>query len=235
MLGQLEKMRFDGFSKSDFLSGALGTFHVQINPESFTRNYAINYREETAMGREGTQVQYGYTQPQDMDVEFWLDGTGVLPANGIPQSSPVGSLGGVMDVREKINELKTVIYNYVGEAHEPPFVIITWAKESFRCRLRAINITFKLFKPDGTPLRALIKCSFREYVPNEENASATIASSPDLTHIRIAKDGDSLPLMCFRIYGDESRYLEIARVNQLTNFRNLKAGQQLFFPPIDKS
>jgi len=234
MFGMLEKMRMDGFGSPDFFSGYLGTFFVQINPESFVRNYTISYREEIAAGKEGTQSQYNYTQPQVMDIEFLLDATGVVPSNGIPEPSDLVSAVAPLELMAKIALLKRVVYNYVGDAHEPPFVKLTWALETFRCRLQSLNITYKLFKPDGTPLRALIKCSFKEYIPDNENAAVTLATSPDLTHIRIAKQGDSLPLMCYTIYGDESLYLEVARVNNLTNFRKLEDGQRIFFPPIQK-
>ncbi len=164
-----------------------------------------------------------------MDIEFLLDATGVVPSNGIPEPSDLVSAVAPLELMAKIALLKRVVYNYVGDAHEPPFVKLTWALETFRCRLQSLNITYKLFKPDGTPLRALIKCSFKEYIPDNENAAVTLATSPDLTHIRIAKQGDSLPLMCYTIYGDESLYLEVARVNNLTNFRKLEDGQRIFF------
>ena len=41
--------------------------------------------------------------------------------------------------------------------------------------------------------------------------------------------------MAFRIYGDASLYLEVARVNKLNDFRNIKAGDRISFPPLKKS
>ncbi|MCK5703624.1 MAG: LysM peptidoglycan-binding domain-containing protein, partial [Cyclobacteriaceae bacterium] len=58
--------------------------------------------------------------------------------------------------------------------------------------------------------------------------------SPDLTHFKIVKEGETLPLIAKKIYGDSKYYLEIARVNNINNFRRLKTGQQLVLPPIDK-
>jgi nucleoid-associated protein YgaU len=49
------------------------------------------------------------------------------------------------------------------------------------------------------------------------------------------KKGDTLPLMCYRIYGDSRYYLQVAMANRLTNFRNLQVGDELFFPPIEKT
>jgi nucleoid-associated protein YgaU len=60
-------------------------------------------------------------------------------------------------------------------------------------------------------------------------------NSPDLTHYRQVKQGDTLPLMVFNIYKDPKYYLEIARVNGLTNFRKLLTGQNIIFPPLEKS
>ena len=60
-------------------------------------------------------------------------------------------------------------------------------------------------------------------------------SSPDLSHFRTVKDGDTLPLMCEKIYGHQKHYIEVARYNKMVNFRRIKAGQQIEFPPLDKS
>jgi nucleoid-associated protein YgaU len=40
--------------------------------------------------------------------------------------------------------------------------------------------------------------------------------------------------MAHRIYGDPAPYLEVARSNGLINFRRLRDGQELVFPPIEK-
>jgi len=40
--------------------------------------------------------------------------------------------------------------------------------------------------------------------------------------------------MSFKIYGDSKYYLEVARANKLINFRKLKIGQKIFFPPLQK-
>jgi len=48
----------------------------------------------------------------------------------------------------------------------------------------------------------------------------------------VVKSGETLPWLCYLVYGDSKYYLQIANVNNLTDFRNLQQGQQLFFPPI---
>ena len=51
----------------------------------------------------------------------------------------------------------------------------------------------------------------------------------------LTQAGDTLPLMCYRIYGEPKHYLSIARINNINNFRSLEPGINLQFPPIDKT
>jgi nucleoid-associated protein YgaU len=53
--------------------------------------------------------------------------------------------------------------------------------------------------------------------------------------VRKIKFGDTLPLMCYRIYGDPKYYLQVAEANGLDNFRRLKPGTDIFFPPLEKT
>ena len=104
----------------------------------------------------------------------------------------------------------------------------------FKGALTEMNIEFKLFKPDGTPIRAVAKAKFTGFVEDDLRAAKENNKSPDLTHLRTVKEGDTLPLMSFRIYGDSKYYLEVAKVNNIINFRKLKTGQEIFFPPLQK-
>ena len=71
---------------------------------------------------------------------------------------------------------------------------------------------------------------------SDEEAERTLAKedkkSPDLTHVRIAREGDTLPLLASAVYGSSAYYLDVARFNKLDNFRSLTAGQQIVFPPL---
>jgi phage tail protein X len=49
----------------------------------------------------------------------------------------------------------------------------------------------------------------------------------------VVRQGDTLPLLCQRIYGDPGYYIDVAAFNQLADFRSLRAGMQLHFPPLE--
>jgi nucleoid-associated protein YgaU len=105
----------------------------------------------------------------------------------------------------------------------------------FKGRCTGLNIAYKLFNPDGAPIRAICKVTFKEFKEENLRVAEENNQSPDLTHYRVVKKGDTLPLLCFLIYGDSRHYLEVARANKLVNFRNLTVGEELSFPPFDKA
>jgi hypothetical protein len=234
--GKLQKMTLKAFTDAAFSNAmADGEFTVQVNPESYTLTHTIEYTEQQAGGTSAAQPRYSCSRPQNLEFDFLFDATGVLNGDGIPAAeSGVPAVTAVNSIVETIEKLKKVLYNFIGDTHETPYVKIYWGTLLFKCRLTNLGVTYKLFKPDGTPVRASAKCSFMGTVEDEQRTAAENAQSPDLTHMRRVKHGDTLPLMCYTIYGDENLYLQVAAVNKLNHYRNIKVGQELFFPPVEK-
>ncbi|MNE44020.1 hypothetical protein D3C80_1382270 [compost metagenome] len=137
-------------------------------------------------------------------------------------------------VEADIQKFMKLAYTINSDIHRPNYLEISWGVLQFQGVLSEISIEYKLFAPDAKPLRAIAKTKFRKFIEPKKAAAESNLKSPDLTHIRVVEEGDNLPLMTQRIYGDSKYYLEVARVNKLTAFRKLKAGQRLFFPPIQK-
>jgi nucleoid-associated protein YgaU len=114
--------------------------------------------------------------------------------------------------------------------------MIMWGSiEIRRCVLKGASIAYKLFRADGTPIRAVITANFTENVDDATRVATERKSSPDVTHMRVVKAGDTLPLLSFKIYGDKKYYLELARVNGLDHFTRLEPGQEIYFPPLEKA
>jgi nucleoid-associated protein YgaU len=98
--------------------------------------------------------------------------------------------------------------------------------------MEGMSVRYTLFKPSGDPLRAKVDMNFVGTMSRKESELVANQSSPDLSHTVIAVAGDTLPLLCDRIYGDPSYYVEVARFNALAGFRSLQPGQRLHFPPL---
>lgn len=228
--GKLEKMLILAFSDSEQAeSGGLleadESFEALINPESYTLDYKLKFSESgQGQGTSGQQLKYEYTEPEEITFEFLFDNTGII--DGKPRDS----------IADDIKNFKEMLTGYKGDAHEPRHFKLVWGEHSiFKGRVVELGITYKLFKADGTPIRALVKVKFKSSIEEQKRAAKENKSSPDLTHVRKVKAGDTLPLMCYKIYGDPRYYLEVAKINGLNNFRMLDTGREIRFPPIAKT
>lgn len=225
MIDETLKMLVVGFKNSEFTIPALvPPFKAHINPESYTQSVNVNYSCMQASGTSSAANKYKNTDPQTLRFEFLLDRTGAL---GNLPTGPVG-------VTPDILHFKKLALSYDGEIHSPRYLMLVWGTLLFKCRLQSLEIEHKMFSPQGLPLRAVLKTTFKKYVHETEQAARQNNSSPDLTHVRTVKEGDTLPLMTHRIYGNSKYYLEVARINGITNLRNLKPGSEILFPPLEK-
>jgi nucleoid-associated protein YgaU len=237
MSGELTKLKIKAFSDEQFSEEvADGEFRTLLNPETYVFKYKIEQNDDQASGTSASAPRFNRALPEDLELEFVFDRTGVLTdygSTGTADDKTFKDEGrGVID---DLEHFKKVVFDYNGEEHKPNYLIISWGTLLFKGSLSEMDITFKLFKPDGTPLRATANAKFKGFVEDNLRVAMENSSSPDLTHVREVKKGDTLPLMTFRIYGDSRYYLEVAKANRITNFRKLEVGQRIFFPPIEKS
>jgi hypothetical protein len=190
----------------------------QVNPAGIEKKQAITYNLSSPLGSVGSNTRYVKHEPEILKFDTMFDGTGVLE-----DTKPV---------KEQMSILDLIVYQYDGKKHEPNIVNILWGAENFNGRLHSMERKFTLYSADGDPLRAELKFVFVGYISSAEQASVANRSSPDLTHMIQVKAGDTLPALCLNIYRDASYYLEIARINRLSNFRHLIPGTELVFPPL---
>jgi hypothetical protein len=227
--GKHDKMLILAFSDSKKAENggvveADDSYEALINPETYTLAYKLKYAESQGQGTSGKQLKYEGTEPAEMSFEFLFDNTGII--DGEPRTS----------VADDIAHFRSVLIEFKGDAHEPRHLKLVWGEKSiFKGRVTALDITHKLFRSDGTPIRATAKVTFKASIEEEKRAAEEDKHSPDLTQVRRVKRGDTLPQLCFEVYGDPRRYLQVAAVNRLDNFRTLLPGAVLRFPPIAKS
>jgi len=236
MLGELTKLKIQAYSDERFTNEvANGEFLTMLNPEKFSLKYRVVQNQTQASGTSSSANHFVRMPPEDLEMEFLFDRTGaVADYLGLMKPTDYLSTLGSDGITEDIENFKRVIFDYNGDQHRPNFVTLSWGSLLFKGTLTELNITYKLFKGDGTPLRATARTKFKAFIEDNLRVARENNSSPDLTHVRTVKAGDTLPLMTHRIYGDSKYYLEVARVNNITNFRKLEPGQKIFFPPIEK-
>lgn len=202
------------------VDSSLPQFKAMINPAGYEHGFAIRYTENEGAGLNGSEAKYNATKSEKLSLKaLTLDGTGVVP-------------GEPVSVKRQVDQLRNTVYTYVGTKHEPPIVELVWGTLIFHGRAESLKFDYTLFKPNGEPLRAKATLSLIEYNSPPEIIKQSKQRSPDLTHMVVVRDGDTLPLLCERIYSDPAYYLEVARINGLTAFRKLVPGTSLRFPPL---
>lgn len=117
--------------------------------------------------------------------------------------------------------------------HAPPRCMFVWGAFQFKATVEKIARKFTMFMEDGTPVRATLNVTFKEYKTLSEQLSSPPRSSADRTKTRIFKEGDSLWLMAYREYGDPGQWRRIAEANNIDNPRIVEVGRELKLPPID--
>lgn len=195
---------------------------VQINPSELTHGRTIKYSDMSAHGNQSTP-EYDTYGNESLAFNIVFDGTGAVPA---------APGDGRRAVADRVEALLGIVYKYQGSEHEPGYVRILWGTLLFDGRLESLSTQYTLFAPSGAPLRAKVDLRFAGFMSSKESALRAGRSSPDLSHVVEVKEGDTLPLLCQSIYGDDSYYPEVARFNRLVQFRKLTPGTRLHFPPL---
>lgn len=231
---KLAKLTIEAYDNENLTGKAKHKFIAQINPDGYSHSHTVKNTGDGKCNTNKGQMlpqnePYKHTSPETVNFKLVFDGTGAVPKSTRDT------------VFKQIDKLKDTCYYYNGKIHRPSYLKLKWANnfnrvktgsKYFTCQLTSMKLAYKMFTPDGIPLRAEADLTFQEFRNAQTIVEAAAPSSPDLTHIRLVRQGDRLPLMCYEIYNDSSLYLQVAKANNITNFRYIQPGQQIFFPPL---
>ena len=223
-MASLELMKITGYTDEEFQNKFPGNPYVlMINPDNIKLQKAIDYNEQQAPATSSTSQKFKSIPSDKLTFDTVIDCTGIVDAKRT-------------DMSKEIKALETIIYTYNGKIHRPNFVKVQWGENiTFNGVLNSIDISYTLFRPDGSPLRAKIALVFSQYISPSTETKIISPKSPDLTHIVSVVEGMSLPQLCLQTWDDDSLYIEVAKFNNLNKFRNLGGVNKLLFPPVIQS
>lgn len=218
--GELERLKVLAYEAADYSGQPFDTFEAWLNPNEITFSYEIDYDGGQGTGTTNSPMKFKRVKPGGLTLVFFLDGT--------------GASGRKLDVMGHIDRFQTVT-GFNGKVHRTNYLMVAWGSMPVRrCVLKSASIAYKLWQPSGVPLRAVISASFVDNSDDQTRVAKEGKRSPDLTHVHTVLAGETLPMLCTRIYGDPDHYLEVARHNGLNQFRLLEPGTRLVFPPLEK-
>ena len=237
MSGKLEKLVIISFRDKNFTDEVKDSkFTAPINPESFTKTFKVERDARAAHGSSGRDPKFISTGPQELRLDFIMDGTGTMEGYVEVKSKKKDSKEPYLSVHDQLEAFLKCVYDYDGDIHSPRYLIVFWGSEiKFPCVLTNLEVNHTLFDSNGFPVRVRLNATFMGYITPQSQAALKRISSPDLTHYRKVKAGDRLDLMTHRIYNDPRFLLQVAKVNGLSTIRRLRSGADIYFPPFDKN
>jgi hypothetical protein len=236
-LFKLAKLTIKAFEdierKKPLMVGLQGTNELEVmyNPETLATKHAnVSQKVKTLGGK--TETRWLHSASKELTVTLVFDGTNV-------SSFGIEQLFGIPTVSQLVKAFLDLTFRVESQSHQPAFLTLIWGTgvlgpEGFECRLDTVDIQYTLFDRDGSPLRAQLTAKFIEAVDSTKKSQQLRLASPDLTHHRVVRAGETLPLLCLEIYGSAEHYLRVAAVNELDDFRELEPGSELFFPPFER-
>lgn len=136
------------------------------------------------------------------------------------------------DVRRYTDQIYRLLAIDAG-THVPPVCTITWGQFRFRGVMDKASGSFLLFLSDGTPVRAKLTVSFKEYIEVDQLIRVDPTQSADHRKSRVVQLGDTISNIAYEEYGDAAKWRPIAEANGLQNPLKLTTGRLLLIPALD--
>lgn len=194
-------------------------YTAMFNPDQWDEKYQYEYWDEQEPGTSETVHRFRSIPSNQLTFNITIDGTG---ASGIKK-----------DVTADLLLLRATV-GFNGDIHQANAVLVVWGFFIFLGYIQSLDIKYKLFRPDGKPLRAEVSLSFTATTDPITRALKANTKSADLTHTRVIKMGERLDNLCNAIYGAPRFNLEVAKANGLSTIRQLTIGKEMVFPPLEK-
>lgn len=135
------------------------------------------------------------------------------------------------DVNTYTNKMMALL-DIDKDLHAPPICEFVWGTLTFKATVEKITRKFTMFLQNGTPVRATLNVTFKEYKTLSEQLNTTTKSSSDRSKIHILKAGETLSSIAGAEYGDPGQWRKIAQANNIGNPRLLESGKEIIIPPI---
>lgn len=189
---------------------------VDFNPSEISVEKGVTYAEQEIPGLDSPIQQFVHGEAEKLSVELFFDGY----EDG-------------EDVRGRTDEVNRLLV-VDGIPHRPPIVAFVWGTISFTAVVERANTTFTMFLPDGTPVRARIDLTFREYTPPLKQLRAEPRHSADRTTVHQVVEGETLPAIAAAEYGRPTAWRRIAEANDVDDPRRLRPGDELVIPALEQ-
>jgi nucleoid-associated protein YgaU len=211
----LAKLTIEAYVDAECTERA-GRWEALFNPTELAYSRSNDYEWQLSAGASKPQLQYKGGEPDEISLELFFDGTGVVDSDD--------------SVRDRIEQFLELT-SYHGDAHQPYYLHLWWGSFNFRGVRTGADVKYTLFDRAAEPLRATLSIGLREALPPEEVTSEEANTSPDLYQTWQVAQGETLDHIAHTVYGDPAYWRQLAEANGLVNPLDLEPGAVLVLPP----
>ena len=222
-LGMLTIAVLDDVDVQGFVGGT--TFTAAFNPTEYSVERETSFAEVAIPGLDAPVLQYVRGNGDKVNVELFFDITDLMVDGRVSDGSSVRDTY-IVPLEQLMLQDPTL--------HAPPRVQLLWGSTVIQssCVATSLSVTYTLFDVTGSPVRATAKMGFRQATSASDQLGQMGLMSPDKTNAATVREGDTLPAIAFREYGDASQWRTIATANDIANPLALTPGQTLVVPRI---
>ena len=204
--------------------GITGVIKCQFNPSTLKISKALDWSGEKSPNFNSPFLKYAGGDSATYNLSLFFDSYSTEPPK---------------DVREYTNQLLALSLRGAGYSMflvpyaMPPFVKLIWGKITlFEAVVTQVDISYTLFAPDGTPIRAKADVEFKqnEILGDDIIPAQNPTSRTDGRKTRIVHSAQRLDQIAFEEYGDSRYWRVLAEANRLDNPFQLLDGQILVIP-----
>jgi len=200
-------------------------FYVPFNPNNYSLSKANQIAEAAIPGLNAPILQYVHGNTRTLDMELFFD---TYEKRKPVTADTVDDDGGTVCGTDKIYKLLLID----PSTHAPPICKVSWGHFIFECVLDHANEKFTLFLSDGTPVRATLTVTFKEYIDVDKLVRTEPTQSADHRKLRVVKSGDRLDNIAGEEYGDPENWRAIAAANRLDDPADFEPGDVLIIPAL---
>lgn len=220
-----------GFKKAELAIDGGETIPVLFNPTEYSITKTNSWTFKEVQGQSLPPPEFGGGAPRSITLSLLLD-------NSLLEDSQT-----VKDITDKLFKMMEVDDGQPagGTRASPPKVTFRWgAVDTFLAVCTSLTVTYQLFEPNGMPIRADVKLDLKQadQASTASSGSAQKGTNPTTRAmeghgVHTVQDGDSLPSIAYRAYGDATRWRAIAEANGIDNPLHVRRGTPLVVPRLE--
>lgn len=192
---------------------------VGFNPTEYSIKKSNSFNEAKIPGLTAPIIQFNTGDSRTLSIELMFD-------TYFSEDSSKES------VKSKYIDKLEDLLAIDSEMHAPPPCKVIWGTLEFEGFLDNMDKKYILFDKEGTPLRARVTLSFKEFIPLADQTKGTPTNSPDRRKVFTVKEGDTIWLLAHKAYDDPGLWRIIADANNIADPRRLEVGRDLIIPVL---